>query len=125
MGAEGVGDGLARERGDHDVYQPARLSAGRDVPHPRARPPLPPCAAPRVGGAAQVFFRPEDPDDLAHFLRDRPRDVPASILGVGSNSLIRDGGVPGVVIRLSAKAFGSISIEPEEGPPYSVRIAPC
>ena len=65
----------------------------------------------RVGGAAQVFFRPEDPDDLAHFLRDRPRDVPVSILGVGSNSLIRDGGVPGVVIRLSAKAFGSISID--------------
>ncbi len=65
----------------------------------------------RVGGAAQVFFRPEDPDDLAHFLRHRPKDVPVSILGVGSNSLIRDGGVPGVVIRLSGKAFGNISID--------------
>ena len=65
----------------------------------------------RVGGKAQVFFRPEDPEDLAHFLRNRPADVPVSILGVGSNTLIRDGGVAGVVIRLSSKAFGSISID--------------
>ena len=63
----------------------------------QARHPVGPLTWFRVGGAAQVFFG-EDPDDLAHFLRDRPRDVPVSILGVGSNSLIRDGGVPGVVI---------------------------
>jgi len=54
----------------------------------------------RVGGAAEVMFRPADMDDLAVFLAGKPKDVPVTVMGVASNLLIRDGGVPGVVIRL-------------------------
>nr|WP_242480306.1 UDP-N-acetylmuramate dehydrogenase [Rhodovibrio sodomensis] len=54
----------------------------------------------RVGGPAEVLFRPADRDDLIAFLRNRPADVPVTVLGVASNLLVRDGGVPGVVIRL-------------------------
>ena len=54
----------------------------------------------RVGGPAEVLFRPVDVDDLAGFLRGKPADVPVSIIGVGSNILVRDGGIDGVVIRL-------------------------
>jgi len=54
----------------------------------------------RVGGPAEVLFRPADVDDLAQFLAATPKDIPITVLGVGSNLLVRDGGVPGVVIRL-------------------------
>ncbi len=54
----------------------------------------------RVGGAAEVVFRPADRDDLAQFLKRKPSDVPVTVIGVGSNLLVRDGGVPGVTIRL-------------------------
>lgn len=54
----------------------------------------------RVGGPAEVLFRPADEADLATFLAGRPSDVPVTVLGVGSNVLVRDGGIPGVVIRL-------------------------
>lgn len=53
-----------------------------------------------VGGPAEVLFKPADADDLAHFLKLKPATVPVTVLGVGSNLLVRDGGVPGVVIRL-------------------------
>ena len=65
----------------------------------------------RVGGPAQVFFRPADPEDLAHFIANKPDDVPVYVVGVGSNTLLRDGGFPGVVIRLGGKEFGRIDIE--------------
>lgn len=58
----------------------------------------------RVGGPAEVLFRPVDIDDLADFLRATPLDIPVMVVGVGSNLLVRDGGVAGVVIRLG-KAF--------------------
>ncbi|MDR3526711.1 MAG: hypothetical protein P4L57_05485, partial [Rhizomicrobium sp.] len=64
----------------------------------------------RAGGAAEVLFRPADVDDLAAFLAARPLDVPLTIIGVGSNLLVRDGGVPGVVIRLPA-AFGKVEVD--------------
>jgi UDP-N-acetylmuramate dehydrogenase len=64
----------------------------------------------RVGGAAEVMFRPADLDDLADFLAARPADVPVTVIGVGSNLLVRDGGVPGVVIRLG-RAFADIRVE--------------
>jgi len=64
----------------------------------------------RVGGAAEVMFRPADRDDLAAFLAARPADVPVTVIGVGSNLLVRDGGVPGVVIRLG-REFAGIAIE--------------
>ena len=54
----------------------------------------------RAGGRADVVFRPADVDDLAHFLASRPADVPVTVIGLGSNLLVRDGGVEGVVIRL-------------------------
>jgi UDP-N-acetylmuramate dehydrogenase len=54
----------------------------------------------RVGGPAEVLFRPADRDDLMSFLAQCPADVPIQPIGVGSNLLVRDGGIPGVVIRL-------------------------
>jgi UDP-N-acetylmuramate dehydrogenase len=65
----------------------------------------------RVGGPAEVLFRPADADDLAAFLAAKPADVPVTVLGVASNLLVRDGGVPGVVVRLGGKAFGGIAID--------------
>jgi UDP-N-acetylmuramate dehydrogenase len=53
-----------------------------------------------VGGAAQVLFKPEDRDDLVQFIQDCPADIPVTVIGVASNLIIRDGGIPGVVIRL-------------------------
>jgi len=64
----------------------------------------------RVGGPAEVLFRPGDQDDLAQFLAERPADVPVTMLGVGSNLLVRDGGVPGVVVRLG-RPFAAIDVE--------------
>ena len=64
----------------------------------------------RSGGPAEILFRPADVDDLATFLYARPRDVNVSVVGVGSNLLVRDGGIRGVVIRLPA-AFGGISVD--------------
>ncbi len=61
----------------------------------------------RVGGPAEVVFRPADAEDLAAFLRDKPANVPVTVIGVTSNLLIRDGGIPGVVIRLG-KGFNQI-----------------
>ncbi len=62
----------------------------------------------QAGGPAQVLFQPADEDDLAAFLEGLPQDVPVTVVGVGSNLLVRDGGLDGVVIRLSAKGFGGI-----------------
>ncbi|MCA3697318.1 UDP-N-acetylmuramate dehydrogenase [Aquidulcibacter sp.] len=65
----------------------------------------------RVGGPAEVLFQPADEDDLADFLRACPADIPILAVGVGSNLIVRDGGVPGVVIRLSPRGFGHISTD--------------
>jgi UDP-N-acetylmuramate dehydrogenase len=64
----------------------------------------------RAGGKAEILFRPADADDLATFLFARSPETPVSVIGVGSNLLVRDGGLPGVVVRLPA-AFGKISVE--------------
>lgn len=61
----------------------------------------------RAGGNAEILFRPADADDLATFLAAKPADLRVSVIGVGSNVIVRDGGIPGVVIRLPA-AFGKI-----------------
>lgn len=55
----------------------------------------------RAGGPAQVLFTPADAEDLAYFLAQCPLDIPVTVIGVGSNLLVRAGGVPGVVIRLA------------------------
>lgn len=64
----------------------------------------------RVGGAAEVMFRPADREDLVTFLAGKPADVPVTVIGVASNLLVRDGGVPGVVIRLG-RAFAEIRVD--------------
>jgi UDP-N-acetylmuramate dehydrogenase len=65
----------------------------------------------RVGGPAQVLFSPADEEDLAYFLSRLPEEVPVTVVGLGSNLIVRDGGVPGVVIRLGGKGFGTIEVE--------------
>ncbi|MDO8912236.1 MAG: UDP-N-acetylmuramate dehydrogenase [Phenylobacterium sp.] len=73
-----------------------------------ANEPLAPFTWFRVGGPADVLFLPQDEDDLADFLRGLDPAVPVTVLGVGSNTLVRDGGVDGVVIRLAGRSFGRI-----------------
>ena len=68
--------------------------------------PLAPFTWFRVGGPAELLFQPADSDDLALFLEKLNPEVPVTVIGVGSNLLVRDGGIAGVVIRLSAKGFG-------------------
>ncbi|MEM9104270.1 MAG: UDP-N-acetylmuramate dehydrogenase [Pseudomonadota bacterium] len=63
----------------------------------------------QVGGPAQVLFQPADANDLADLLKKLPAEVPVLVVGIGSNLLVRDGGIPGVVIRLSAKGFGAVN----------------
>ena len=65
----------------------------------------------RAGGPAQVLFSPADEADLAYFLKHAPKDLPVFVVGLGSNLLVRDGGVKGVVIRLG-RGFGDVIIEP-------------
>ena len=74
--------------------------------------PLGPMTWFRVGGPAEVLFRPADPEDLAAFLAAKPADVPVTVIGVASNLLVRDGGIQGVVVRL-ARGFADVAIEGE------------
>lgn len=87
------------------------------LPKPRGRlvadAPLGPQTWFRAGGPAEVLFRPADVEDLSTFLAVLPSDVPVMVLGVGSNLLVRDGGVKGVVIRLM-RGFTGIEVEGHE-----------
>ncbi len=65
----------------------------------------------RVGGPAQVLFTPSDENDLSYFLAHLAKELPITVVGVGSNLIVRDGGIPGVVIRLSPRAFGETAAE--------------
>ena len=97
-------------------------STSRDL-RPIFKPPCPNCAAAcwpnqplaeltwfRVGGPAQALFMPEDEDDLAYFLAHLPAEIPVTVVGLGSNLIVRDGGVPGVVVRLG-RGFNEITVE--------------
>ena len=64
----------------------------------------------RVGGPADVLFTPADEEDLAGFLAALEEDIPVQVIGVGSNLLVRDGGIPGVAIRLG-RGFGQMTVE--------------
>src|SRR5262245_65866013 len=64
----------------------------------------------RVGGPAQALFMPEDEADLAYLLEHLPAEIPVTVIGLGSNLIVRDGGVPGVVIRLG-RGFSDVKIE--------------
>jgi UDP-N-acetylmuramate dehydrogenase len=66
----------------------------------------------RVGGPAEVMFTPADEEDLAQFLAHLDPDIPVTVVGVGSNLLVRDGGIPGVVIRLG-RGFGALELVDE------------
>ena len=74
----------------------------------------------RVGGPAQVLFRPADEADLAYFLSELPAEVPVQVIGLGSNLLVRDGGLPGIVIRLG-RGFAEAQAEDD----YRVRAGPA
>ena len=60
----------------------------------------------QAGGMAELLFHPHDEDDLIAFLKLLPEEVPLTVVGLGSNILVRDGGISGAVVRLSAKGFG-------------------
>jgi UDP-N-acetylmuramate dehydrogenase len=75
-----------------------------------ANEPLAPLTWFRVGGPAQALFMPEDENDLAYLLANLPRDIPVTVIGLGSNLIVRDGGVAGVVIRLG-RGFNEIKVE--------------
>jgi UDP-N-acetylmuramate dehydrogenase len=64
----------------------------------------------RVGGPAQLLFMPEDEQDLAYFLGRLPADIPVTVIGLGSNLIVRDGGIPGTVIRLG-RGFSNVAAE--------------
>jgi UDP-N-acetylmuramate dehydrogenase len=64
----------------------------------------------RAGGPAELLYSPADETDLAYFLKHAPADIPVTVIGLGSNLLVRDGGIEGVVIRLG-RGFGEIKIE--------------
>ncbi|HEX2760159.1 MAG TPA: UDP-N-acetylmuramate dehydrogenase, partial [Rhizomicrobium sp.] len=86
-----------------DMLPPVRGSLTRDAP-------LKDLVWFRAGGPAEVLFRPADADDLAAFIAARPADLRVSVIGVGSNLLVRDGGIPGAVVRLSS-AFGKVETD--------------
>ncbi len=67
----------------------------------------------QVGGLAEALFRPEDAEDLSQFIAHKPSDIPVTVLGVGSNLLIRDGGISGVVIRLG-RGFADCRVEEDK-----------
>ena len=64
----------------------------------------------RVGGPAEILFKPADEQDLQHFLQNCPDDIPVTVLGVASNTIIRDGGIPGVVVRLG-REFATMAVD--------------
>lgn len=77
--------------------------------------PLAPFTWLRVGGAAEVLFLPANEDDLAAFLSALPTEIPLTVLGVGSNVIVRDGGIEGVVVRLAGRAFAGVTIDSGAG----------
>jgi UDP-N-acetylmuramate dehydrogenase len=64
----------------------------------------------RVGGPAQALFMPDDEDDLSSFLANLPGEIAVTVIGLGSNLIVRDGGVQGVVVRLG-RGFGEVAVE--------------
>lgn len=87
-----------------DSLPPVRGKLLRDEP-------LAPYTWFRVGGAADMLFIPADADDLADFLKALDPAVPVTVLGVGSNVIVRDGGIEGVVIRLAGRAWGQVTAD--------------
>jgi UDP-N-acetylmuramate dehydrogenase len=76
--------------------------------------PLGPFTWLRVGGPAEALFLPADEEDLAALLAALPPEIPVTVMGVGSNVIVRDGGVDGLVVRLAGRGFSEVQIEPAE-----------
>ena len=95
-------------------FSPARAGTSDPLPPLRGRlqagAPLGPSTWFRVGGAAELLVRPADAADLCHFLAGLPLEIPVLTIGAASNLIVRDGGVPGVVVRL-ARGFSTIALE--------------
>ena len=85
------------------------------LPTPRGRllfdEPLAPFTWLRVGGPADVLFLPANAEDLSGFLRALDPEIPVTVLGVGSNLIVRDGGIAGVIVRLAGRGFAEISVD--------------
>src|SRR4051812_17074312 len=75
--------------------------------------PLAPIVWFRAGGLAEILVMPADAEDLQFLMRALPVEIPVTVIGLGSNLLVRDGGVLGVVVRLSARGFGKVEIDGE------------
>ena len=78
-----------------------------------ANAPLAPFTWFRVGGPAEALVSPADEDDLAYLLERLPPTIPVTVIGVGSNLIVRDGGVRGLVVRLGGKGFGAVETSPD------------
>jgi UDP-N-acetylmuramate dehydrogenase len=98
--------------GLHGLALLSRLPRARGVLTPMR--PLDELTWLRVGGPAEVLFQPADADDLSAFLAALAPDIPVTVIGVGSNLIVRDGGVPGVVIRLG-RGFNAVRRDGETG----------
>jgi UDP-N-acetylmuramate dehydrogenase len=77
----------------------------------------------RVGGPADALFLPADEDDVRDFLRALPVSVPVTVIGVGSNLIVRDGGIEGVVIRLAGRRFSEVVVDTETAAPAARVVA--
>jgi UDP-N-acetylmuramate dehydrogenase len=62
----------------------------------------------RAGGCADILYQPADEEDLSQFLKSVPEEIPVSVVGLGSNLIVREGGIPGFTVRLSARGFGDV-----------------
>jgi UDP-N-acetylmuramate dehydrogenase len=76
----------------------------------------------RVGGPADALFLPADEDDVRDFLRALPISVPVTVIGVGSNVIVRDGGIEGVVIRLAGRRFSEVVVDKETAAAPEARV---
>jgi UDP-N-acetylmuramate dehydrogenase len=115
-----MGERVARRTGGAEVSSP--VTAMRDLvaeltaamPELRGRlianQPMADITWFRVGGPAEAMYSPADEEDLSYFLSRLPADIPVTVVGVGSNLLVRDGGIEGVVIRL-ARGFNETAVE--------------
>ncbi len=99
-----AGEAQGRDMSWRDSLPEVRGKLLRDAP-------LAPFTWLRVGGPAEVLFLPADAGDLAGFLKGLPMDVPVTVVGVGSNLIVRDGGIEGVVVRLAGRGFSAIQTE--------------
>jgi UDP-N-acetylmuramate dehydrogenase len=102
--AGGTGGRFGAAMKTADLASALRGLRGRLTPNA----PLAPYTWFRVGGAAQMLFQPADEEDLAACLSQLPLDVPLALIGLGSNLIVRDGGIAGLTIRLGGKAFGTV-----------------